>query len=96
MNNFKRPVCTRGWYTTHRARTRIQCTNNKNYEPQNISNSPKEPYPSMKDVLQVLSITTSLCSIVVNTSAIYTCYFELSDDLFEINQKLDDYVSRVN
>ena len=88
MNNFKRPVFTKMFYTTPRARTRIQCTNTKNN-----SNNPKEPIPSIKDALQVVSIATYVSLIFINTSAIYTCYFELCDELIELNYKVDKLVN---
>jgi hypothetical protein len=90
MNNYNRQVFTRVFHKTPRARTRIFCTNNKS----NISKNNSIETQGIRDILQIVSIATSLCSIIINTSSIYTCYFELSDDLIEVNHKLDTLINR--
>ena len=90
MNN-NRPAFLRVFYRRPRARTRIQCVNNKSNIPKRNS---RETLEGIRDILQVMSLTASLCSIVVNTSTIYSCYFELSDEFTEVNNKLDTLVNR--
>ena len=90
MNN-NRPAFLRLFYRRPRARTHIQCVNNKSNIPKRNS---RETLEEIRDILQVMSLTASLCSIVVNTSVVYSCYFELNDELVSVNDKLDTFVNR--
>lgn len=97
MNNINRPVFVKVFNNKHRAHTRIQCTNNKNNDPLSNPRNNKacrDFSQSIRDVLQVVTVSTSIISLALQTSAIYTCYFELSDEFLDVQSKLDLLVSR--